>query len=108
MLVYTHTHTHIHTHTYIHFSQLLFPYRLLQNIEYTFLEFLQTGQILVIWRNKGCTLYETGTQTTLPSPCETCMQVKKQQLEPDMENGLVQNYSLDVSTSRLYIVTLLI
>ena len=24
-------------------------------------------------------------QTTLPAPCETCMQVKKQQLEADME-----------------------
>ena len=24
-------------------------------------------------------------QTTLPTSCETCMQVKKQQLEPDME-----------------------
>ena len=24
-------------------------------------------------------------QTTLPASCETCMQVKKQQLEPDME-----------------------
>ena len=24
-------------------------------------------------------------QTTLPDSCKTCMQVKKQQLEPDME-----------------------
>ena len=24
-------------------------------------------------------------QTTLPASCETCMQLKKQQLEPDME-----------------------
>ena len=24
-------------------------------------------------------------QTTLPASCETCMQVKKQQLEPDMK-----------------------
>ena len=34
------------------------------------------------------------------------MQVKKQQLELDMEHGLVQNWKR--STSRLYIVTLLI
>ena len=34
------------------------------------------------------------------------MQVKKQQLEPDMEQQLVQNW--ERSTSRLYIVTLLI
>ena len=26
--------------------------------------------------------------TTLPNPWETCMQVKKQQLEPDMEQGM--------------------
>ena len=26
-------------------------------------------------------------QTTLPASCETCMQVKKQQLELDMEQG---------------------
>ena len=30
-------------------------------------------------------LKEMGIQTTLPASCETCMQVKKQQLEPDME-----------------------
>ena len=34
------------------------------------------------------------------------MQVKKQQLEPDMEQRLVQNW--ERSTSVLYIVTLLI
>ena len=35
-----------------------------------------------------------------------CMQVKKQQLEPGTEQGLVENQ--ERSTSRLYIVTLLI
>ena len=30
-------------------------------------------------------LKEMGYQTTLPASWETCMQVKKQQLEPDME-----------------------
>ena len=41
-------------------------------------------------------------QTTLSPSWETCMQVKKQQLEPDR---LVQNWAR--STSQLYIVTLL-
>ena len=36
----------------------------------------------------------------------SCMQLKKQQLEPDMEQRLVPNW--ERSTSRLYIVTLLI
>ena len=45
-------------------------------------------------------------QTTLPVFRETCMWVKKHQLEPDMEQGLVPNW--ERSTSRLYIVTLLI
>ena len=35
-----------------------------------------------------------------------CMEIKKQQLELDMENRLVPNQ--ERSTSRLYIVTLLI
>ena len=30
-------------------------------------------------------LKETEIQTTIPAFCETCMQVKKQQLEPDMK-----------------------
>ena len=38
--------------------------------------------------------------------CKTCMQVKKQQLELDMDNRLVPNR--EKSTSRLYIFTLLI
>ena len=48
-------------------------------------------------------------QTTLLASWEICMQIKKQQLEPDMEqvqtmNGLVPNW--ERSMSRLYIVTL--
>ena len=45
-------------------------------------------------------------QTTLPASWEICMQVKKEQLEPDMNNRLVPNW--ERSMSRLYIVTLLI
>ena len=44
-------------------------------------------------------------QATLPAFWETRVQVKKQQLEPDMNNGLVQNWK--ISMSRLYIVTLI-
>ena len=42
-------------------------------------------------------------QATLPASWETCMQVKKQQLE--WKNGLVQNW--ERTTSRLCIITLL-
>ena len=45
-------------------------------------------------------------QTTWPASWKTWMQVRKQQLELDMEHGLVPNRKR--STSRLYIVTLLI
>ena len=45
-------------------------------------------------------------QTTLPVSWELCIQVKKQQLELDMEHKLVQNRKR--STSVLYTVTLLI
>ena len=45
-------------------------------------------------------------QTTLPNSCEICMQVKKQQLEPDMEQQT--GSKLGNTTSRLYTVTLLI
>ena len=45
-------------------------------------------------------------QTTWPASWEICMQVKKQQLELDMEQHMVQNW--ERSISRLYIVTLLI
>ena len=45
-------------------------------------------------------------QITWPASWEICMQVRKQQLEPDMEQRLVPNR--ERSTSMLYIVTLLI
>ena len=45
-------------------------------------------------------------QTTWPASWEICMQVRKQQLELDMEQQLVPNRKR--STSRLYNVTLLI
>ena len=51
-------------------------------------------------------LKETEYQTTWPASWEICMHDKKQQLEPDLDNRLVSNQ--ERSTSRLYIVTLLI
>ena len=45
-------------------------------------------------------------QTTLPASWETCMQVRKQQLEPDIEQWT--GSKLGKEYIRLYIVTLLI
>ena len=45
-------------------------------------------------------------QTTLPASWEICMQVKKQQLELDMEQQTGPNW--ERSTSRLYVFTLII
>ena len=45
-------------------------------------------------------------QTTLPASWEICVQVKKQQLELDMEQHIGSKY--EKGTSRLYIVILLI
>ena len=61
---------------------------------------------LWITTNCGIFLERWEYQTTLPASWETCRQDKKQQFELNMENGLVQNW--ERSTSRLYIVILLI
>ena len=45
-------------------------------------------------------------QTTLPASWEICMQLKKQQLEPDMEQPTGSKW--EKGYIRLYIVTLLI
>ena len=50
-------------------------------------------------------LRDGNTRPTLLVSSETCMQVKKQQLEPDMEQWTGSKLG---NTSRLYIVTLLI
>ena len=56
----------------------------------------QTGKFLKTWNY----------QTTLLASWEICMQIKKEQLELDMNNELIPNW--ERSTSRLYIVTLLV
>ena len=63
---------------------------------------------LTVWitTNYGKFFKRWEYQTTWSASWETCMQVKKHQLEPDMEQQLVPNW--ERSTSRLYIVTLLI
>ena len=59
----------------------------------------QTGKFLKRWEY----------QTSLPVAWETCMQDKKQQLEPDMEQITSSKLGKEyISTSRLYVVTLLI
>ena len=46
--------------------------------------------LLTVWITTHCGkfLKRWEHQTTLPASCETCMQVKKQQLEPDMEQRI--------------------
>ena len=58
-----------------------------------------------ITTNCGKFLKRWKYHTTLPASWEICKQVKKQQLELDMDNGLVPNW--ERSLSRLNTVTLL-
>ena len=69
---------------------------------------LTTPKPLTVWITKNCGkfLKRWEYQTTLPASWEMCMQVRKQQLELDMEHRLVQNW--ERSMVRLYIVTMLI
>ena len=69
---------------------------------------LTTPKPLTVWITTNCGkfLKRWEYQTTLPASWETCMQVKKQQLERTWKNRLVPNQ--ERSTSGLYIVTLLI
>ena len=63
---------------------------------------------LTVWITTNCGkfLKRWEYQTTLPASWETCMQVKEQQLEPDMEQQTGSDW--EVSMSRLYIIILLI
>ena len=49
--------------------------------------FIDNTKPLTVWITRNCRkfLKRWEYQTTLPASWETCMQVKKQQLEPDME-----------------------
>ena len=63
---------------------------------------------LTVWVTTNCGkfLKRWEYQTTWPASWEICIQVKKQQLELDMEQQT--GSKLGKNTSRLYIVTLLI
>ena len=68
---------------------------------------LTTLKPLTVWMktNGGKFLKRWEYHTTLLASWENCMEVKKQQLEPDME---LTDSNWERSTSRLYFVTLLI
>ena len=63
---------------------------------------------LIVWITINCGKFfkRWEYQTTLPASWEICMQVKKQQLELDMEQWTGSKW--ERSTSRLYIDSLLI
>ena len=69
---------------------------------------LTPPKTLTVWVTTNCEKFfkRWEYQTTWPACWEICTQVKKQQLEPDMEQWMVSNW--ERSMSRLYIVTLLI
>ena len=76
-----------------------------KNIYFCFIDY-NKAFACVITTNCGKFLKRREYQTTLPASWETCMQVKKQQSEPNMEQRLVSNW--ERSISRLYIVALFI
>ena len=75
-----------------------------KNIYFCFIDYAKASDC--VDPNKLWKILEEMVQTTLSASCETYMQVKKQGLEPDMEQWT--GSKLERSTSRLYIVTLLI
>ena len=77
-----------------------------KNIYFSFIDYTKSTECMN--HNKRWKILKEMTyQTTLPVSWETCMQVKKQQLEPDMEqrtgSKLGQEY-----LKTIYMVTLLI
>ena len=76
-----------------------------KNIDFCFIDYAKAFDCVdhnKLWK----ILKEMEYQTTWPASWETCMQVKKQQLELDMKQQT--GSKSERSTSRLYIVTLLI
>ena len=74
-----------------------------KNIYFCFIDHTNTFDCVdhnKLWKNRW------EYQTILPASWEICMWVKRQQLEPDMEQQT--GPKLGRNTSRLYIVTLLI
>ena len=75
-----------------------------KDIYFCFIDYAKASDY--VDHNCGKFLKKWEYQNTWPASWETCMQVKKQHLEMDMNNRLVPNR--ERTTSRLYIVTLLI
>ena len=75
-----------------------------KNIYYCFIDYAKA----FVWITINCGKFRKRWEyrTTWPASWETCMQVRKQQLEVDMEQQTGPNRKR--SPSRLYIVTLLI
>ena len=69
---------------------------------------LTMPKLLTVWITTNCAKFfkRWEYQTTLSASREICMQVKKQQLELDMEQQTLPNW--ERSTSKLYIITLVI
>ena len=57
-----------------------------KNIYFCFIDY---AKVFAVWIITNCGIKRWQYQATLPASWETCMQDKKQQLEPDMDNGLV-------------------
>ena len=76
----------------------------LKNVYFCFIDYTKALTVCIT-TNCGKYLKRWNSQTTWPVSWEICMQVKKQQLELDMDNRMVPNQ--EKSMSRLYIVTCL-
>ena len=76
-----------------------------KNIYFCFIDYAKA--FVWITTNCGNFLKRWEYQTTWPASWEICMQVKKQQLEPDMEQSTGSKLGKEYM-SRLYIVTLVI
>ena len=75
-----------------------------KNIYFSFIDYIKAFDCMD--HNKLWKILRWEYQTTWPAPWEICMQVRKQELELDMEQWT--GSQLRKHTSRLYIVTLLI
>ena len=75
-----------------------------KNIYFCFIDYAKAFDC--VDHNKLWQILRMEYQTILPASWENCIQVKKQQLETDMEQ--LAGSKLGKDTKRLYIVTLLI
>ena len=76
-----------------------------KNIYFCFIDYAK-GFDCIDHNKCGTFLKRWGYQNTLRASWEICKQIKKQQLEPDMEQST--GSKLEKGKSRLYIVTMLI